>query len=193
MGEPIEMRETKPVKPGQDVRLTLDANIQDQRRVGAQAEVGKTWRPKGATAIVMEPNTGAILALANWPRVDANALEDSPESARKNRAVAVTYEPGSTFKAFTVAAALEDGKVTPETKFSCRRCSTSPTARSPTPRPTATRATARATSSGILEHRRGDDRARVGDAPSTLGPELGLRQGDPGRPVRRGGRSRAHR
>ena len=80
-------------------------------------EVGKTWKPKGATAIVMDPNTGAILALANWPRVNANALEDAPEEARTNRAVAATYEPGSTFKAFTVAAALEDGKVTPDTKF----------------------------------------------------------------------------
>ena len=80
-------------------------------------EVGKTWKPKGATAIVMDPNSGAILALANWPRVNANALEDAPDYARQNRAVGATYEPGSTFKAFTVAAALEDGKVTPDTKF----------------------------------------------------------------------------
>ena len=80
-------------------------------------EVGKTWQPKGATAIVMDPNSGAILALANWPRVNANALEDAPEYARQNRAVGATYEPGSTFKAFTVAAALEDGKTTPDTKF----------------------------------------------------------------------------
>ena len=71
----------------------------------------ETWQPKGATAIVMDPDSGAILALANWPRVNANALEESPDYARQNRAVAATYEPGSTFKAFTVAAALEDGKV----------------------------------------------------------------------------------
>jgi cell division protein FtsI (penicillin-binding protein 3) len=116
MGNPIEMRDTKPVKPGHTVRLTLDTNLQD-RAEKVLGEVGKTWKPKGATAIVMEPNTGAILALANWPRVNANALEESPEEARTNRAVAVTYEPGSTFKAFTVAAALEDGKVTPNTMF----------------------------------------------------------------------------
>jgi cell division protein FtsI/penicillin-binding protein 2 len=115
-GDPIEMRDTKPVKPGHTVRLTLDTNLQD-RAEAVLGEVGKTWKPKGATAIVMEPNTGAILALANWPRVNANALQDAPEEARTNRAVAVTYEPGSTFKAFTVAAALQDGKVTPETKF----------------------------------------------------------------------------
>ena len=116
MGEPIEMRDTKPVRPGHNVRLTLDANIQD-RAEQVLNEVGKTWKPKGATAIVMDPNSGAILALANWPRVNANALEDAPEYARQNRAIGATYEPGSTFKAFTVAAALEDGKVTPDTKF----------------------------------------------------------------------------
>ena len=113
MGNPIEMRDTKPVEPGHDVRLTLDANIQD-RAEEVLNEVGKAWKPKGATAIVMDPNSGAILALANWPRVNANALEKAPDYARQNRAIGAIYEPGSTFKAFTVAAALEDGKVTPE-------------------------------------------------------------------------------
>jgi len=116
MGEPIEMRDTKPVRPGHNVRLTLDANIQD-RAEQVLNEVGKTWKPKGATALVMDPNSGAILALANWPRVNANALQDAPDYARQNRAIGAIYEPGSTFKAFTVAAALEDGRVTPDTKF----------------------------------------------------------------------------
>ena len=116
MGNPIEMRDTKPVAPGHDVRLTLDANLQD-RTEEVLNEVGRAWQPKGATAIVMDPNSGAILALANWPRVNANALEKAPDYARKNRAIGALYEPGSTFKAMTVAAALEDGKVTPETKF----------------------------------------------------------------------------
>jgi cell division protein FtsI/penicillin-binding protein 2 len=116
MGNPIEMRDTKPVAPGHDVKLTLDANLQD-RTEEVLNEVGRVWQPMGATAIVMEPNSGAILALANWPRVNANALEDAPPYARQNRAIGALYEPGSTFKAMTVAAALEDGKVTPETKF----------------------------------------------------------------------------
>ena len=107
MGNPIEMRDTTPVEPGADVKLTLDANLQDQAEEVLN-EVGRDWQPKGATAIVMNPDSGAILALANWPRVNANALEESPDYARQNRAVAATYEPGSTFKAFTVAAALED-------------------------------------------------------------------------------------
>ena len=116
MGNPIEMRDTRPVQPGHGVRLTLDANLQDQAE-DVLNDVGKTWQPKGATAIVMQPDSGAILALANWPRVNANALGDSPDYARQNRAIAATYEPGSTFKAFTVAAALEEGKLTPDTTF----------------------------------------------------------------------------
>src|SRR3954467_10810595 len=116
LGTPIEMRDTTPVERGQTVRLTLDTRLQD-RAEDVLAEVGKTWQPKGATEIVMDPNSGAILALANWPRVNANALDEAPDFAREDRAVGVTYEPGSTFKAFTVAAALEDGKVTPHTVF----------------------------------------------------------------------------
>ena len=81
------------------------------------AEVGQTYRPNGATAIVMDPRNGALLALANWPRVDANDPGDAPDYARQNRAVGTTYEPGSTFKAFTVAGALEEHEVTPDTTF----------------------------------------------------------------------------
>src|SRR3954447_16051830 len=116
LGTPIEMRDTTPVQRGQTVRLTLDSRLQDLAEQ-VLAEVGKAWQPKGATAIVMDPNSGAILALANWPRVNANALDEAPDYARRDRAISDTYEPGSTFKAFTVAAALEDGKVTPETTF----------------------------------------------------------------------------
>ena len=99
--------------PGQDVRLTLDANIQDHTEE-VLAEVGEQWQPKGATALVMDPRDGSILALANWPRVNANKLYEAPDYAMTNRATGATYEPGSTFKAFTVAGALEDGKVTPD-------------------------------------------------------------------------------
>ena len=99
------------------MRLTLDANIQDHTEEVLD-EVGETWQPKGATALVMDPRDGAILALANWPRVNANKLHEAPEYAMTNRATGATYEPGSTFKAFTVAGALEDGKVTPSTQFS---------------------------------------------------------------------------
>jgi cell division protein FtsI/penicillin-binding protein 2 len=116
LGDPIEMRATKPERPGHDVRLTLDANLQDEAEQ-VLAEVGQQWQPKGATAVVMDPRTGALLALANWPQVNANAPGAAPDYARQDRAIGATYEPGSTFKAFTVAAALEDGKVTPDTPF----------------------------------------------------------------------------
>ena len=116
LGDPIRMHDVRRTVPGQDVRLTLDADIQT-RAEEVLAEVGRTYQPKGATAIVMDPRTGAIMALANWPQVDANSPGSAPDYARENRAIAATYEPGSTFKAFTVAAALEDGKVEPQTAF----------------------------------------------------------------------------
>jgi cell division protein FtsI (penicillin-binding protein 3) len=116
LGESIEVRDTKPTRPGKRIELTIDAAIQDKvERV--LADVGQTYRPKGATAIVMNPSTGEILALANWPRVDANTPWAAPPYATQDRAVGYTYEPGSTFKAITVAGALQDGTVTPDTPF----------------------------------------------------------------------------
>jgi cell division protein FtsI/penicillin-binding protein 2 len=116
LGEAIELRETRREKPGSQVTLTIDEAIQDKAEE-VLADVGQTWRPHAATAIVMDPRTGALLALANWPRVDANNPGHVPDFARQDRAVGATYEPGSTFKPFTVAGALEDHKVTPDTKF----------------------------------------------------------------------------
>jgi cell division protein FtsI (penicillin-binding protein 3) len=116
LGDTIDLRETKRTVPGSDVRLTLDAAIQD-RAEEVLAQVGEEYKPKGATAIVMDPRDGGILALANWPQVDANNPGDAPDYARQDRAIGATYEPGSTFKAFTVAGALEQGEVTPDTSF----------------------------------------------------------------------------
>jgi cell division protein FtsI (penicillin-binding protein 3) len=116
LGQPIEVRDTKPSRAGARIELTIDAAIQDKvERV--LADVGQTYRPKGATAIVMNPDSGEILALANWPRVDANQPWAAPAYASQNRAVGYTYEPGSTFKSVTVAGALEDNTVTPGTEF----------------------------------------------------------------------------
>jgi cell division protein FtsI (penicillin-binding protein 3)/stage V sporulation protein D (sporulation-specific penicillin-binding protein) len=116
LGEAISLRETRREKPGRQVTLTIDEAIQDKAEQ-VLADVGQTWRPRAATAIVMDPRDGALLALANWPRVDANNPGSAPDFARQNRAVGATYEPGSTFKPFTVAGALEDRKVTPDTTF----------------------------------------------------------------------------
>jgi cell division protein FtsI (penicillin-binding protein 3) len=94
----------------------MDSHIQDEVEQVLKG-VGKTYRPQGATAMVTNPRTGEVLAMANWPQVNANDPTDAPTSAQENRAVGYTYEPGSTFKAVTVAGALEDGKVTPSTSF----------------------------------------------------------------------------
>jgi cell division protein FtsI/penicillin-binding protein 2 len=116
LGDTISLREEERTAPGEDVKLTLHADLQDHTEE-VLAQVGEEWKPKGATALVMDPRDGSILALANWPRVNANKLYEAPQYAMTNRATGAIYEPGSTFKAFTVAGALEDGKVTPTTSF----------------------------------------------------------------------------
>jgi len=114
LGQPISIQDARPTIPGEDVRLTIDANVQEKVESVLDG-VGQVYRPRGATAIVMDPRTDQILALANWPRVDANDPGGAPPYAQQDRAVGFTYEPGSTFKAITVAGALEDGVVTPQT------------------------------------------------------------------------------
>jgi cell division protein FtsI (penicillin-binding protein 3) len=116
LGEPVSMIEVERAEAGDDLRLTLDAAIQE-RTEDALAEVGQAYQPTGATALVMDPRTGEILALANWPSVDANNVGEAPGYARQNRAIQASYEPGSTFKAFTVAGALEENLIEPETEL----------------------------------------------------------------------------
>jgi cell division protein FtsI/penicillin-binding protein 2 len=117
LGEAIKLDEQRRPRQGKALQLTIDDRIQEQTE-DVLAEIGARYRPaKGATAIVMDPRDGELLAVANWPRVDANHVNQAPDWARQNRAVQTSYEPGSTFKAFTMAGALEDHKVTPDTQF----------------------------------------------------------------------------
>jgi cell division protein FtsI (penicillin-binding protein 3) len=116
LGQPVSIAETKPEVPGKSLTLTIDANIQ-QRAEDVLGAVGKVFQPKDATAIVMNPRTGAILAAANWPQVNANDPGASPAADMENRAVGLDYEPGSTFKVVTVSGALQSGLITPETGF----------------------------------------------------------------------------
>ena len=115
-GQPIAVDDVRPTQPGKPVELTIDSALQDEVEQ-VLAGVGAQYSPKGATAIAMDPNTGAILALANWPRVNANDPTGAPSYANEDRAVAYNYEPGSTFKAITVAGALQDGDVSPDMLF----------------------------------------------------------------------------
>ena len=112
IGQPISINDVRPTQPGKTVTLTVDAALQDEVEQ-VLAGVGAQYSPRGATAIAMNPNTGEILALANWPRVNANDVAGAPSYASEDRAVSFNYEPGSTFKAFTVAGALQDGVVNP--------------------------------------------------------------------------------
>ncbi|HKG03372.1 MAG TPA: penicillin-binding protein 2 [Conexibacter sp.] len=114
LGQPISITDEQLTVPGRDVELTIDANLQDKVESVLDG-VGQVYRPRGATAIVMNPQTSEVLALANWPRVDANDPGGAPAYAGQNRAVGFTFEPGSTFKAFTVAGALADHVVAPDT------------------------------------------------------------------------------
>jgi cell division protein FtsI/penicillin-binding protein 2 len=116
LGDPIKLETVKEARDGEDVQLTLDPVIQ-QNAEQVLARVGETYSPKGATAIVMDPETSEILAMANWPPINPGDLEHVSSEDLTNRATSFNYEPGSTFKAFTVSAALEEGLVTPSTEF----------------------------------------------------------------------------
>lgn len=116
LGEPVSIVEVERARPGKDLQLTIDAAIQ-ARVESVLAEVGRTYQPLGAHAIVVDPSSGEILALANWPAVDANEWAEAPPRSRRNGAVASSFEPGSTFKPFTISGALEEGLVTPRTRF----------------------------------------------------------------------------
>ena len=116
IGQPVSITEVHPEVPGPSLSLTLDANIQ-QRTEDVLGAVGTVFNPKYATAIVMDPATGAVLAMANWPQVNANEPGAAPAAAIENRAVGFAYEPGSTFKAFTVSGALQQGLVSASSPF----------------------------------------------------------------------------
>ncbi len=116
LGAPISIRDVKPAQPGRSIQLTLDAAVQS-RVEETLHQVGAAFSPKRATAIVIDPRTNAILAMANWPRVDANDVGSAPADAFTNNAIGMNYEPGSTFKIVAVAGALQDGLVTPDTSF----------------------------------------------------------------------------
>jgi len=103
---------------GESVVLTLDEKIQYIAEQELAAAIEKFRAPAGSV-IVQDPNTGAILALANWPKYNPNAATEAEKEARMNRAVSAIYEPGSTFKLVTLAAALDQNLIRPEEVFNC--------------------------------------------------------------------------
>jgi len=116
LGDPIRMDTLSEAEDGAPIELTIDAAIQaEAERV--LAEVGEIHTPVNASAIVMDTKTSQVLAMANWPPVDLDNLGEASSDSLLNVGTSYNYEPGSTFKAFTVAAALESGTVTPESTF----------------------------------------------------------------------------
>src|SRR5208282_5898928 len=103
---------------GASVVLTLDEKIQYIAERELAAAMAKTHALAG-TVIVMNPNTGEILALANWPKFNPNKAADGPSENWMNRAVSAIYEPGSTFKLITLAAALDQKITRPDEVFDC--------------------------------------------------------------------------
>jgi cell division protein FtsI (penicillin-binding protein 3) len=97
---------------GASIELTIDEQLQfiaeREVRAGVQAA-----RADAGTAVVMDPHTGDILAMASWPTFNPNDYTAAPEAARRNRAVQDLYEPGSTFKLVTASAAIEEGVIKP--------------------------------------------------------------------------------
>jgi len=103
---------------GADVILTIDEKIQYIAERELAAAIAKTHALAG-TVIVQNPNDGEILALANWPKFNPNSAGDAKQDARLNRAVSAIYEPGSTFKLITLAAAFDQRLTRPNEVFDC--------------------------------------------------------------------------
>lgn len=108
---PYEQAEEKPAVDGKDVWLTIDETIQHYVEAALDRLV-KEYKPENASIVVVDPNTGEILALANRPTFNPNKFYESEQRVLdNNRAVNAAFEPGSTFKIVTLTAALNEHKV----------------------------------------------------------------------------------
>jgi cell division protein FtsI (penicillin-binding protein 3) len=115
-GDPIRLDNVSAASNGHDIKTTLDSALQAKTEQ-VVTQVGEAYAAKGAAAIVMDPRNSHVLAMANWPTIDLNDLADASAGDLVNKPTGFTYEPGSTFKAFTVAGALQDHVVTPNSTF----------------------------------------------------------------------------
>ena len=117
-GRPIPsgQRRLKPPTPGTDIVLTIDQPLQYVAERALYQAVRRN-HAKGGSVVVLAPATGEVLAMANLPDYDPNRYAKATALARRNRAVEDVFEPGSTNKTITAAAALEAGVVTPVTKL----------------------------------------------------------------------------
>jgi cell division protein FtsI (penicillin-binding protein 3)/stage V sporulation protein D (sporulation-specific penicillin-binding protein) len=115
-GRAIDVVSSTPEIEGSDIFTTIDHNIQANAELVLRQTIAQ-WGARGATAVVLDPSTGAVLAMAQAPGFDANNASNTPFAVQRNRSVTDTYEPGSTFKLVTIAGALSTHLVTPGTTF----------------------------------------------------------------------------
>ena len=108
----------QPAQPGANLVTTLDKNVQFYVRQAVHDAIART-HARAIYVAVMDPRSGAILAMENYPSFDPNNWRDYDPLFRKNGAIEHTYEPGSTFKILTVGAALEEGLTTPDERIDC--------------------------------------------------------------------------
>ena len=103
----------RPPTAGATLELTIDQYLQHVAERELRAGIEEN-RAASGTAVVMDPRSGEILALANWPTFNPNAFSEAPQEAQRNRATQDLYEPGSTFKIVTASAAFEEHVVGPD-------------------------------------------------------------------------------
>ena len=108
-----------PAQPGQTIILTIDQSIQYKTEQALSDAVARA-HAKSGTAVVLDPHTGEILALANAPTFDPNNVGSAKAEARRNWALENIYEPGSTFKIVAFSAAIERGLAKPDDKIDCQ-------------------------------------------------------------------------
>lgn len=112
----VEARYGKALDSGEDVRVTIDTAVQEKLE-NALVSATKKFKAKSALGVVMRVDDGAVVALANQPDYDNNLYTKASAEVQRDRVLTDPYEPGSTFKPFTIAAALEEGTLTPESTF----------------------------------------------------------------------------
>lgn len=115
-GGNLIFNERSTLKQGSDLTLTIDYNIQyyAQELLKKAAE---DLNIRAGSIVVMDPNTGEIMALANYPNFDPNEYSEAEMDSYRNDAIQNLYEPGSVFKPLTLASALNEGAVTPHTTY----------------------------------------------------------------------------
>jgi cell division protein FtsI (penicillin-binding protein 3) len=112
-------RQESTADPGESVSLTIDETIQYIAEKELARAIDDT-HAKAGTVLVQDPNSGELLALANWPTFDPNDAGSYADEARMNRAVSAAYEPGSTFKVLTLTGAIENGVTNPNALIDCQ-------------------------------------------------------------------------